>query len=220
MKRTVFAVGTRFSSRISRISLRSRTVSAGGLRCAYSHCYPAVRQDIVQLLEISVDDQFIASFDRENLFISVQSKDQVRLQVIEFLNARPDESGIIYCRTKKQLESLYQELVTRGIPALPYHADLDDADRKRNQQSFINGDVRVMVATIAFGMESTKKIFGLCYMSDCRTSPNPIIRRLGARAGTETKRSVSCFSVMPIRIPLITSLSKGHQLNAMDGCSD
>ena len=118
---------------------------------------PRVQEDIKQSLKIPESNEFIASFDRENLFIAVDSKIDTSDQTLTFLNAHRDESGIIYCRTKRQVESLSHELVERGISARPYHADLDSGTRRQNQEAFINGDTRVIVATIAFGMGIDKE---------------------------------------------------------------
>ena len=118
---------------------------------------PRVQEDIKQSLKIQEDSEFIASFDRENLFIAVEPKLDSSNQTLEFLNAHRNESGIIYCQRKKQVESLSRELVEHGISARPYHADLDDETRRQNQEAFINGDTRVMVATIAFGMGIDKE---------------------------------------------------------------
>ena len=103
---------------------------------------PRVQQDIKQLLKIQVENEFIASFDRENLFMGIELKEAVLKQTLAFLNTHRDESGIIYCQTKKQVESLFRNLVERGISALPYHADLDSETRKQNQDAFINGTPR------------------------------------------------------------------------------
>ena len=113
---------------------------------------PRVRDDIKQLLSINDENEFIASFDRENLFIAVEPKVELLEQTLAFLNTHREESGIIYCQTIKQVESLCRNLTARRISVLPYHADLDDETRKQNQDAFIKGDVHVMVATIAFGM--------------------------------------------------------------------
>ena len=113
---------------------------------------PRVQDDIRRLLKFGNEDQFIGSFDRENLFITVEPKVELIEQTFAFLNTHHEGSGIIYCQTKKQVESLCRNLTARRISALPYHADLDSETRKQNQDRFINGDIRVIVATIAFGM--------------------------------------------------------------------
>ena len=113
---------------------------------------PRVQKDIKQLLKFDVENEFIGSFDRANLFIAVEPKVELLDQTLAFLHKHRQESGIIYCQTKKQVESLCRDLTARRISVLPYHADLDDETRKQNQDAFINGDTQVIVATIAFGM--------------------------------------------------------------------
>lgn len=113
---------------------------------------PRVQDDIKKLLKFGDGNQFIGSFDRENLFIAVEPKVELLEQTFAFLNTHREGSGIIYCQTKKQVESVYHNLTAHRISALPYHADLDSETRKQNQEHFINGDTRVIVATIAFGM--------------------------------------------------------------------
>ena len=113
---------------------------------------PRVQKDIKTLLKFDEGNEFIGSFDRENLFIAVEPKVELLEQTLIFLNKHRDEAGIIYCATIKQVESLCRNLKARRISVLPYHADLDDETRKQNQETFIKGDAQVIVATIAFGM--------------------------------------------------------------------
>ena len=113
---------------------------------------PRVQKDIKKLLKLDEGSEFIGSFDRENLFIAVEPKIELLDQTLAFLNTHCEESGIVYCQTIKQVESLCRDLTARRISVLPYHGDLDDGIRKQNQEAFINSDTRVIVATIAFGM--------------------------------------------------------------------
>ncbi len=113
---------------------------------------PRVQDDIKKLLKFDDGNAFIGSFDRSNLFISVEPKVDLLEQTFTFLSKHRGESGIIYCQTIKQVESLCRNLKARRISILPYHADLDDETRKQNQEAFINSDIQVIVATIAFGM--------------------------------------------------------------------
>ena len=113
---------------------------------------PRVQTDIRQTLGFRDENEFIASFDRSNLVIAVEPKTNLLGQTLDFLGAHPDRSGIIYCATRRQVDSLHGALVEHGLSALPYHAGLENETRKNNQQAFIRDDVRVMVATIAFGM--------------------------------------------------------------------
>ncbi len=113
---------------------------------------PRVQTDISQALGFRNEDKFISSFDRKNLVIAVESKVNLYQQIFDFLANHRDQSGIIYCATKLQVDTLHQKLVADDFSALPYHAGLDAETREQNQTAFIRGDVRIMVATIAFGM--------------------------------------------------------------------
>ena len=113
---------------------------------------PRVREDIKTSLHMDRDREFMASFNRENLFIRMLPKDSPVDQTIEFIRKFPDQSGIIYCFSRKQVEDLNAILEDEGFSVRPYHAGLSDMDRHRNQEAFIRDDVLIIVATIAFGM--------------------------------------------------------------------
>ncbi len=107
-------------------------------------------------LHFSDSQTFIASFDRPNLQLSsAPAWDGVR-QIIAFLTEHKEESGIIYCNTRKQVEELTAQLAETGLPVVAYHAGLDDAVRAANQRRFLTEDGCVAVATIAFGMGINK----------------------------------------------------------------
>src|SRR6185436_9111438 len=115
-----------------------------------------VRDDIRQLIGIPLEGQFVASFNRPNLFLRAEPREDGLAQTLAFLDRHRGESGIIYCSTRKQVDGLSQDLSANGWPALPYHAGLDDAVRRTNQERFISDDASLMVATIAFGMGINK----------------------------------------------------------------
>lgn len=115
-----------------------------------------VRQDIRSTLQFSTSNEFVASFNRENLYIEVASKRDPTQQTIDMLERYKDQSGIVYCFSRKQVDELASYLISRGYSARPYHAGLEDIDRKRNQEAFIRDDVQIIVATIAFGMGINK----------------------------------------------------------------
>jgi ATP-dependent DNA helicase RecQ len=113
---------------------------------------PRVREDIKTSLNMDPGREFVASFNRENLFIHIHPKDNPLDQTIQFIRQFPDQSGIIYCFSRKQVEDLSAVLANEGFSVRPYHAGLSDQDRHRNQEAFIRDDVQIIVATIAFGM--------------------------------------------------------------------
>lgn len=117
---------------------------------------PKVILDIRKNLEIDSPKTFIASFNRKNLFLQVSEKNNPLKQTIEFIRRFPDKPGIVYCLSRKQVESLTDDLVRNGFSAKPYHAGLSDLDRQRNQESFIRDDIQIIVATVAFGMGINK----------------------------------------------------------------
>lgn len=109
--------------------------------------------DIVEKLELKDPVIFISSFNRANIRYRVEPKkgDSFR-KLLGFLEKRQNESGIIYCLSRKSTEQLAADLELRGFKALPYHAGMERAHRTRNQEMFLRDEVRIMVATIAFGM--------------------------------------------------------------------
>ncbi|MCE2030293.1 DNA helicase RecQ [Sessilibacter corallicola] len=110
------------------------------------------QNEIVDRLELSAPKRFVSSFDRPNIHYSVQPKKNARTQLIQFLKARRQQAGIVYCLSRKKVESTAEWLRKQGINALPYHAGLDTSIRADNLKVFLQEDAVVMVATIAFGM--------------------------------------------------------------------
>ncbi|PZR77309.1 MAG: DNA helicase RecQ [Chthoniobacterales bacterium] len=115
-----------------------------------------VRDDIVRQLKLREARTYVASFDRPNLTYRVVPKSAPYEQLLSFLKARPHESGIVYCASRKSADSLARNLIEDGIPAKPYHAGLEGNERSRHQEMFLRDDARVITATIAFGMGINK----------------------------------------------------------------
>ncbi len=113
---------------------------------------PRVRADIKASLHMDHGREFIASFNRENLYLQILPKDNPADQTVDFIRQFPNQSGIIYCYSRRQVEALNAILEAEGFSVKPYHAGLSDDDRHRNQENFIRDDVQIIVATIAFGM--------------------------------------------------------------------
>ena len=111
------------------------------------------RADIIERLQLQDARIFISSFDRPNIRYSIVEKDNARAQLLRFINDEHEgDAGIVYCQTRKKVDETAVWLSGEGIAALPYHAGLDAAVRKRHQDKFLREDSVVMVATIAFGM--------------------------------------------------------------------
>ena len=110
------------------------------------------QKDIVEKLELTNPAIFISSFNRANIRYTVEPKRNSFDKLLDFLEKRKDESGIVYCLSRASTESLAQNLSSAGYLALPYHAGLDKETRATHQDKFLRDDIRIIVATIAFGM--------------------------------------------------------------------
>lgn len=117
---------------------------------------PRVKEDIKTTLGFRHENTFVAGFDRPNLLIRIKPKHASLQQILTFLTAHPNQAGIIYCNTQAHVDELHAALAAADVKALPYHGGMASADRVRNQQAFMRDDVRVMVATVAFGMGINK----------------------------------------------------------------
>lgn len=111
-----------------------------------------VKRDIIKNLGLKKPEIFTTSFDRKNIFLEVQPKKSGESQVIDFLKNHKDESGIIYCTSRRQVDELFVSLKKKGYSVLNYHAGLPDDVRGEHQQLFIEDKVKIIVATVAFGM--------------------------------------------------------------------
>ncbi len=115
-----------------------------------------VRDDIMKQLKLRQPRCYVASFNRPNLTYRVVPKSSAYQQVLDFVRTRPNESGIVYCASRKSTDALAEKLTRDGIKALPYHAGMESKERTRNQEAFLRDDARVITATIAFGMGINK----------------------------------------------------------------
>jgi len=112
-----------------------------------------VQDDIMKNLGILNASVYKASFNRPNLYYEVRQKNSsIDSEIIKFIDKNKNKSGIIYCLSRKKVEELAETLIVNKINALPYHAGLDSKTRVKNQDSFLQDDCDIIVATIAFGM--------------------------------------------------------------------
>ena len=111
-----------------------------------------VRQDIIKYLGLQNYELLVSSFNRPNIYYSVKQKRNSYSKLLHFLEEKRNDSGIIYCLSRASTESLAMDLKDEGFQALPYHAGLTKEERDMHQNLFINDEVKIIVATIAFGM--------------------------------------------------------------------
>jgi len=114
------------------------------------------KKDILEKLNLKDPAVFISSFNRENITYRVVPKRNSFNQLLAFLDERKDESGIIYCLSRKSTESLAADLKDEGFAAAAYHAGLDNVLKAKTQEAFLRDDIKIIVATIAFGMGINK----------------------------------------------------------------
>jgi ATP-dependent DNA helicase RecQ len=115
-----------------------------------------VRADVIKELKLRESRFYVASFNRPNLTYRVVPKTAPYEQLLAFIRSRPNDSGIVYCASRKSTESLARNLNEDDVSAKPYHAGLTNVERTKHQDAFLRDDVRVITATIAFGMGINK----------------------------------------------------------------
>ena len=173
-----------------------------------------VKTDIECILKLNHPNITITGFDRENLYYRVEhlagkKKDDF---VVDYISQHPGESGIIYCATRKNVDSLYENLFKRGVPVTSYHAGIDNQMRKNNQDDFIYDRAMVVVATNAFGMGIDKSNVRFVIHYNMPQSMENYYQEAG-RAGRDGENSqcILLFSAQDVMINKFLLEKKGFE---------
>jgi ATP-dependent DNA helicase RecQ len=143
-----------------------------------------VREEIRAELRLKGGEEFVAGFDRPNIFLEVKRRKSVIDQIAALAAEFPDQSGIVYCFSRARAEDVAADLSERGLSALPYHAGLPGELRSRTQDAFIADDVRIIAATTAFGMGIDKPDVRFVVHADLPKSVEQYYQEIG-RAGRD-----------------------------------
>ena len=174
----------------------------------------SVRQDIARLL--CLRDPYCAAtgFDRANLFFEVRRGGERNAQLMRFLSEHREQSGIVYCGTRKGVEEVTQMLVAEGIDAVGYHAGMDDETRQRAQEDFVSDRVPVIVATNAFGMGIDKSNVSFVVHYNMPKDLESYYQEAG-RAGRDGEDAVCCLLYQPSDVRLNSFLIE-HSMEASE----
>jgi len=138
----------------------------------------------LQQLNLDQPKQFISGFDRPNLTFTVLPKRNTFEHLVHLLKKRKNESVIIYCFSRKETENVAKNLQAKGFKTVPYHAGLSNAERKKNQDFFVNDEIDIVVATIAFGMGIDKPDVRMVVHYSLPKTPEGYYQEIG-RAGCD-----------------------------------